>query len=149
MNVTWVTDLPSGKEAGTFLTLDLGGTNLRVCWIALTSSKGEIKATQDQFKLPNDIKTGQADQLWDYVADSLQKFLEKHNLEGDDEHPIPLGFTFSYPATQDGIDHGVLQTWTKGFDIKGVEGEDVAQQLRDAIKKRVTCLFVKMEAPEC
>lgn len=134
---------------GSFLTLDLGGTNLRVCWISLTSSKGEIKVTQDQFTLPHGIKTGHADQFWDYVADSIQKFLKKHNLEGGDGHPIPLGFTFSYPATQDDIDHGVLQTWTKGFDIEGVEGEDVARQLRDAMETKVTCLFADMGVPEC
>jgi len=49
---------------------------------------------------------------------------------------MPLGFTFSYPARQERIDHAVLQTWTKGFDIKGVEGEDVAQHLRDKIKAK-------------
>jgi hexokinase len=32
----------------------------------------------------------------------------------------------------------VLQTWTKGFDIKGVEGHDVADQLRQALHKRVS-----------
>lgn len=50
---------------------------------------------------------------------------------------LPLGFCFSYPASQDYIDHGKLKTWTKGFDIDGVEGEDAASQLRDALAKRV------------
>lgn len=49
---------------------------------------------------------------------------------------MPLGFTFSYPATQESIDHAVLQTWTKGFDIKGIEGNNVAEQLRDEIKAK-------------
>ena len=49
---------------------------------------------------------------------------------------MPLGFTFSYPATQDRIDHAVLQTWTKGFDIKGVEGQDAAKQLREKLQER-------------
>jgi hexokinase len=30
----------------------------------------------------------------------------------------------------------VLQTWTKGFDIKGVEGKDAAQQLREKMEAR-------------
>lgn len=51
---------------------------------------------------------------------------------------IPLGFTFSYPAMQNHIDHGELTTWTKGFDIEGVEGQDVVKQLGDAIEKRVS-----------
>ena len=64
-------------------------------------------------------------------------------MEGDrakgDDGKLPLGFTFSYPATQERIDHGLLQTWTKGWDVKDVEGKDVAELLRKAMKKRV-CL---------
>jgi len=50
---------------------------------------------------------------------------------------LPIGFTFSYPATQDFIDHGVLQRWTKGFDIDGVEGKDVVPMFVAAIEKKV------------
>lgn len=118
------------------LTLDLGGTNLRVCWVELQGRGQETKLTQDQFKLPSEIKTGDAEQLWNYVADSLQTFIEKHKITGTSERLIPFGFTFSYPASQQYIDHGVLQTWTKGLDIKGVEGEDAAAQLRQAMQRR-------------
>jgi hexokinase len=83
------------------------------------------------------LKTGNAEDLWDHVADALVNFIEDHKLGGDHDHPIPLGFTFSYPTTQNYIDHGVLQTWTKGFDIKGVEGCDVTSQLHEALEKRV------------
>lgn len=51
---------------------------------------------------------------------------------------LPLGFTFSYPVEQEAIDCGTLVTWTKGFDISGVEGQDVVLQLGDAISKRVS-----------
>lgn len=51
---------------------------------------------------------------------------------------LPLGFTFSYPVEQEAIDRGTLVTWTKGFDISGVEGQDVVLQLADAIRKRVS-----------
>ena len=47
-----------------------------------------------------------------------------------------LGFTFSYPCEQKAINHGVLQRWTKGFDIKGVEGHDVVPMFEAALKKR-------------
>lgn len=51
---------------------------------------------------------------------------------------LPLGFTFSYPLEQHYIDHGKLKTWTKGFDIKGVEGEDIAEQFRKSLEARVS-----------
>jgi hexokinase len=127
---------PTGDEQGTFLALDMGGTNLRVCEIILPEEKGEFDIIQSKYKLPEELKTGTAEELWEYVADCIQQFIEYHH-EDEDLAEMPLGFTFSYPATQDYIDHGVLQRWTKGFDISGVEGEDVVPQFEAALKKRV------------
>jgi hexokinase len=142
MHQTWVHSLPSGKERGTFLTLDLGGTNLRVCQITLHGhSKQGVEKTelkQEQYKLPTELKTGDADSLWDFIAGKLEDFVKKMGLRNNytNENPMPLGFTFSYPATQARIDHAVLKTWTKGFDIKDVEGHDVAAALREKIAAR-------------
>jgi hexokinase len=74
---------------------------------------------------------------WTFLADSIEDFVEQRGLEPEEGTVLPLGFTFSYPATQEYVDQGVLQTWTKGWDIKGVEGHDVAQQLRQALERRV------------
>lgn len=136
MNPTWVMGFPTGDEQGTFLALDMGGTNLRVCEIILPEEKGEFDIIQSKYKMPEELKTGTADELWEYVADCIQQFIEYHH-EDEELADMPLGFTFSYPATQDYIDHGVLQRWTKGFDISGVEGEDVVPQFEAALKKRV------------
>lgn len=141
MNATWVMAFPDGDEQGTFLALDMGGTNLRVCEITLTEEKGEFDIIQSKYKLPEELKTGTAEELWEYIADCLQQFIEYHHEDEDLSH-LPLGFTFSYPATQDAIDHGVLQRWTKGFDISGVEGEDVVPQFQKALEERVRLSFV-------
>ncbi|KAF1839686.1 hypothetical protein BDW02DRAFT_563740 [Decorospora gaudefroyi] len=142
MNITWVHSLPSGKEKGTILTLDLGGTNLRVCKVTLHGDEaaGTRKHTleQEQYTLPQSLKTGEADSLWTFVAEKVEDFVKSKGLDQEysSDKPMPVGFTFSYPATQGRIDHAILQTWTKGFDIKGVEGEDVAQQLRKHLEAR-------------
>ncbi|KAI1335589.1 hexokinase-domain-containing protein [Xylariaceae sp. FL0016] len=136
MHITWVQGLPSGSETGQFLTLDLGGTNLRICWIKLNGRGKDTEVDQSSYKLPSDVKTSDAETLWNLVADSLGTFIEERQLHGDPHRPLPLGFCFSYPASQDRIDHGILKTWTKGFEIQGVEGEDVASQLREAIAKK-------------
>jgi hexokinase len=136
MNPTWVMGFPDGNETGTFLALDMGGTNLRVCEIELAEERGEFDITQSKYRLPEELKTGKADELWEYVSDCVQQFIEYHHP--DEELPkIPLGFTFSYPCSQDYVDNGVLQRWTKGFDIEGVEGHDVVPQFEAALKKRV------------
>lgn len=138
MNVTWVMGYPTGNEQGTFLSLDMGGTNLRVCEVVLSADKGVYDITQSKYKLPDDLRTGKSDDLWAYMADCVKTFLDSHHGEGTLAHPPPLGFTFSYPCTQDYVDHGVLQRWTKGFDIDGVEGQDVVPMLEKALASRVS-----------
>ena len=135
MNPTWVMGYPTGHEKGTFLALDMGGTNLRVCEVILPEEKGEFDIIQSKYRMPEELKTGKSEELWEYIADCLQQFIEYHH-EDEELDKIPLGFTFSYPATQDYIDHGVLQRWTKGFDIEGVEGKDVVPLFEAALAKR-------------
>ena len=135
MNVTWVMGYPDGNETGIYLALDMGGTNLRVCEIILPEEKGEFDIIQSKYRMPEELKTGKSEELWEYVADCIQQFIEYHH-EGEDLKTVPLGFTFSYPATQEYIDHGVLQRWTKGFDIDGVEGKDVVPLLEAVLSKR-------------
>ncbi|KAF2226668.1 hexokinase [Elsinoe ampelina] len=131
MNETWVHGFPSGKEKGSFLTIDLGGTNIRICWITLTGERGGHKIEQHSYRLPDDIKTGTAEKLWSFIADSLKAFIDDQELEGSKDKPLQLSFTFSYPLSQSSIDHGKLQTWTKGWDVKGVEGEDLVKALQE------------------
>ncbi|RKF54204.1 Hexokinase [Golovinomyces cichoracearum] len=134
MNPTWCMSFPTGEETGKFLALDMGGTNLRICEITLTDERCEFDILQSKYKIPEELKTGSAEELWEYVADCLKQFIES-NHENTDSY-LPLGFTFSYPASQDYIDHGVLQRWTKGFDIDGVEGKNIVPMFEAAIAKK-------------
>lgn len=87
MYPTWVIGFPTGRETGRFLTVDLGGTNLRVCWITLKGHDQETDVLQDTYKVPDDIKTGSANELWDLVADSLKDFLDNNKLQGTEDEP--------------------------------------------------------------
>lgn len=137
MNPTWVMAFPDGYETGTYLALDMGGTNLRVCEITLTDQKSEFDIIQSKYRMPEELKTGTSDELWEYIADCLQQFIETHHGGSTPEEKLPLGFTFSYPATQNYVDEGILQRWTKGFDIDGVEGNNVVPMLEAALTARV------------
>ena len=148
MNPSWCMAMPTGNETGTFLAIDMGGTNLRICEIELPEEVGEFDIIQSKYRMPEELKTGEADELWGYIADCLQQFIEYHH-EGEKLGQIPLGFTFSYPATQDYIDQGVLQRWTKGFDVKGVEGEDVVPQFEGALNERVSFVIMGRQDTEC
>ena len=54
---TYVRDLPTGKEQGKFLALDLGGTNFRVLALELTADK-EFLMDSKIYAIPQDIMTG-------------------------------------------------------------------------------------------
>ncbi|KAL4925293.1 uncharacterized protein BDV17DRAFT_300323 [Aspergillus undulatus] len=110
---------------GRYLAIDMGGTNLRICDVALTKQKGAYTIEQDKYRLPPHLR-----------KEKLEDFLTKYKLVGKNGEKLPLAFTFSYPVTQDHIRHGVLQRWTKGFDISGVEGEDVVAHLEEDFERR-------------
>ncbi|BFY98397.1 hypothetical protein BsWGS_01437 [Bradybaena similaris] len=139
---TYVRSIPDGTEQGDFLALDLGGTNFRVLLINLNGQ--EVKMESKIFIIPPHIMLGSGVQLFDHIADCIYKFVVDHKLQG---RKLPLGFTFSFPCIQQGLDKAILTTWTKGFNCEGVEGKDVVQMLHDAIKRRgdmpnVRCLAV-------
>ncbi|KAL5343988.1 hexokinase-domain-containing protein [Aspergillus crustosus] len=137
MNPTWVTKLPTGTEKGRYLTIDMGGTNLRVCQVKLHGSAGKFDVVQMESKITQELKNGTAEQLWHHVADSLQKFVDREGISREELASIPLAFTFSYPVTQTSVSDGVLQTWTKGFNISGVEGgEEIVSQLQKVLDEK-------------
>ncbi|EKG16442.1 hypothetical protein MPH_06352 [Macrophomina phaseolina MS6] len=134
MYPTWCIGYPSGHETGTILTIDMGGTNVRVCEVELKGA-GAFETTQSKYRIPQRMKNGTLEDLWEFVAECLEKYLEERH-DGRETQTLPLGFTFSYPVMQKYIDHGVLERWTKGFDIAGAEGNDVVPSFRAALQRR-------------
>lgn len=137
MDVTWVMGLPNGREQGRILAIDMGGTNIRVCDVHLGSTKRDFKQTQKKYTLPVEIKIATAEQLWDWIAERVQLFLNDHDSGGQRGDKIPLAVTLSYPMYQKTIRSGVLQHWTKDFSVAGVEGQDVAVQVEAALDRKV------------
>ncbi len=78
-----------------------------------------------------------AQQLFDHIAECLATFMHENHV---DVEKLPLGFTFSFPCSQEGLTKARLTTWTKGFKCEGVEGEDVVQLLK------VMKLFLRRKA---
>ena len=59
---TYVSKLPTGKETGRFLALDLGGTNFRVLLIDIGENK-QFKMESKVFAIPKDIMIGTGDEV--------------------------------------------------------------------------------------
>ena len=75
--------------------------------------------------------------LFDLITSHLSVFIKKKNIT----KKLPLAFTFSFPVHQKSLTSGKLTRCTKGFKaLKGSEGKDVVELLKEAVNKRVSCV---------
>lgn len=139
---TYVRKLPSGKEKGKYMAIDIGGTNLRVQMFSCDQSC--VMVANQKFVMSHEIKNSNKDKLFGYIADCTKEFLLSENKNTTNHSPIPMGFTFSFPVKQGGIKSGVLLRWTKEMDVEGVVGGDVVAMLEEAFKQRK--LNIRLEA---
>lgn len=149
---TYVTAVPNGTEKGLYMAVDLGGTNFRVCSILLNGDT-TFNLTYTKVAIPKTLMVAKtAEELFAFLAKQIELFLQTHHEnhfeknvrrrmtqsspEGfKDEHVFHLGFTFSFPVQQLGINKGTLIRWTKGFDIPDAVGKDVCALLQAEIDK--------------
>lgn len=130
-------NLPDGRETGTYISIDFGGTNIRVMRLRLLGNGCyDVEARVERpFVIAGQydyIGEGtQAEQLWDFAAELIDAA-----VGGDHTTAYRLGHTFSFPSSQTNIYDARLITWTKEFRTKGVEGEIVNDQLKAALERR-------------
>ncbi|KAJ1564411.1 glucokinase, partial [Cladochytrium tenue] len=130
---THVVRRPTGHETGSYLAMDLGGSNFRVCEVVLEGN-GVARTRQRKFVVPDAVKTGPGRALFDYLADAVAGFLVE--IGADLLAPRKLGFTFSFAIRQTAINQGYLLLWNKGFSASSVVGSDVVALLQAALDRR-------------
>uniref|UniRef100_A0A8B9NLC4 hexokinase n=1 Tax=Accipiter nisus TaxID=211598 RepID=A0A8B9NLC4_9AVES len=128
---TYVRGTPDGTERGEFLALDLGGTNFRV--LVVRVAQDGIRMASEIYVIPTAVMQGTGEALFNHIIECIMDFQLKQNLL---EQVLPLGFTFSFPCQQLGLDKAVLLSWTKGFSASGCVGQDVVQLLREAAQRK-------------
>lgn len=91
------------------------------------------------------MASGTSKDLFLFLARQIEAFLRIHHndhfeahqrrrRDGNEEEDLfDLGFTFSFPVRQTGINSGTLIRWTKGFNIPDAVGHDVCALLQSAI----------------
>lgn len=160
---SFITRLPTGREnvgrhlrnrsalcanasKGTYLAVDMGGTNVRVCAVTFNGD-GTYSMMQDKVTIPPALMISKIHrELFDWVAQMLQAFLEKYqpgplstapgSAQSQSTATFDLGFTFSHAVQQKSINSGTLVRWSKGFDINNVVGQDVCALLQEAFDTR-------------
>ncbi|XP_022638342.1 hexokinase-2, chloroplastic isoform X2 [Vigna radiata var. radiata] len=99
--------------------VQLGGKDERV-----------IDTEFDQVSVPQDLMSATSEELFDFIASGLAKFVSK---EDGRFHISPgrkreIGFTFSFPVKQTSIDSGILIKWTKGFAVSGTAESNLSER---------------------
>ncbi|KAK4762877.1 hypothetical protein SAY86_008645 [Trapa natans] len=139
MLLTFVDNLPSGKEKGTYYALDLGGTYFRVMQVQLGGHRSSILAHEvERYPIPEHLLISRSEGLFDFIASVFKQFVErnKNGSECSLDKRRDLGFTFSFPVKQTTVSSGILMKWTKGFAIEDMVGREVAECLQEALIKK-------------
>jgi hexokinase len=100
---SFVTQLPTGNETGTFLSLDLGGTNLRISAVQLLGD-GHVKVLEVKHAPSKELKTGPGDVFFDWIADAVEELItvkarhlfSPEQVAGD--ATLALGVCWSFPV---------------------------------------------------
>ncbi|KAF5585802.1 glucokinase [Fusarium subglutinans] len=132
---SFVTQIPSGREKGLFLAVDLGGTNCRVCAVTLHGDS-TFDVFQRKHLVPHDIRVHSSHKpLFHFIALKIQDLLRDHTSESSENSEVSfnLGFTFSFTCEQTSISSGTLVHWDKGWDIPSTLGQDPCALLQEAI----------------
>ena len=108
---TAINVLPRGKEKGRFLALDVGGSNLRVCFIELLgpdhSGRPNLRRTYDRsWPIEDRFKVDNADDLFAWIGSCILGVVEACQEDLDQEprngftalgDVLPIGVAWSFP----------------------------------------------------
>ena len=142
---THISSLPTGKECGRFLSLELTTSSIEICLIDIEGRSEEVASNQvvpkvpvevfsKEYELSDKLKTSKSkgEKLFDRLAEALKQFVQEKKLESTQ---LLLAFTFPFAVDQESLTKGKLVNWSKGFNCPGVVGEDVVVLLQDSLKK--------------
>ncbi|KAI7877369.1 actin-like ATPase domain-containing protein [Lichtheimia hyalospora FSU 10163] len=138
---SFVTRLPNGTETGTFLSLDLGGTNLRISAVELLGN-GKVRVSEFKQSPSHELKTGPGTAFFDWIADAVNELVTvkaRHlfsEAQVSGKETLSLGVCWSFPVDQTGVDRGTMLRMGKGFTLQGIEGKDLADMFHQAFERK-------------
>ncbi|KAF9557822.1 glucokinase [Mortierella alpina] len=131
---SFITRLPTGKETGLYLAIDMGGTNLRTAAVHLLGD-GQVGVTMEKHEITQELKTGTGEAMFDWIADCTAALLKSVALDmGNAE--LQMGVTFSFAIQQTAINRGKVLAMGKGFDLSDVMGKDLKDLLEGGFARK-------------
>ncbi|KAF2767618.1 actin-like ATPase domain-containing protein [Teratosphaeria nubilosa] len=136
--------LPTGKEQGDFLALDVGGSTFRLALVRLGGSVNMDKGTELQvrrmksFVIDKNIRDLRGQAFFDWMADRIGDMLAEYNhINGTTDARLDMGLAWSFPIEQTSPQSGRLQPMGKGFRAsQGIEGQDLSEIIMRSCRRR-------------
>ncbi|ORZ03443.1 hypothetical protein BCR43DRAFT_560138 [Syncephalastrum racemosum] len=133
---SYVTQLPTGHERGTFLALDLGGSHLRVSAVELQGAGAVVVIKEVRRTISNAQRTGTVDVFFDWIADAVHGLLVELRMI---HRRLAMGVSWSFPLD---LSTGKVLRMGKGFTLEGIDGQDLATLFHDAFKRKALQVVV-------
>ncbi|GAB7364588.1 hypothetical protein MBLNU230_g5395t1 [Neophaeotheca triangularis] len=126
--------LPTGTEEGDFLTLDVGGSTLRIALVRLTGrrpgTEGDTLQTTRIRSFPIDkaVRDLEGQKFFDWMAERIEDMLSEYNrMEGTNNAKLDMGVAWSFPIEQTSQRSGRILPMGKDFHAtQGIEGQDLS-----------------------
>ncbi|GJP94331.1 hypothetical protein CBS115989_3363 [Aspergillus niger] len=130
--------LPSGTETGTFLTLDVGGSTLRVALVELRG-QGDMRILHvSSSYIDEEVKLLEGTLFFDWMAEKIDSMLREVGANyGREAVPLSMGLSWSFPIEQTSNSSGLVIHMGKGFHCSnGTVGQELGDLIVQSCRKR-------------
>ncbi|KAH8732291.1 hexokinase-1 [Phaeosphaeriaceae sp. PMI808] len=134
--------LPTGREKGTYLALDVGGSTFRIALVELNGKQPSTKhmriVTMKSFKIDEKVRQRRGTDFFDWIAEKIQQALADPQLQKlNGTKTFPMGLAWSFPVEQTSSRSANLLDMGKGFRAtEGVLGQDLSELIMTPCRKR-------------
>ncbi|GAB7363438.1 hypothetical protein MBLNU230_g3712t1 [Neophaeotheca triangularis] len=137
--------LPTGREQGDFLALDVGGSTFRIALIRLQGWEeggggggGSAQIMRIRaFAIDKDVRNLKGGEFFDWMAHRIGDIIAEYGSVKGKEETLAMGMAWSFPLEQTSQRSGKILPMGKGFRATdGVEGEDLGELIMESCKRQ-------------
>jgi hexokinase len=132
--------LPNGRETGTYISLDVGGSTLRIALVELHGRESQnpmvIKHIASS-KIDEHTRRLPGTEFFDWMAGKITDMLDQTKEAWPPQTTLPLGLAWSFPIEQTSHRGGKVQGMGKGFACAETTlGMDLGELIEAACARR-------------
>ncbi|RUP51473.1 hypothetical protein BC936DRAFT_148019 [Jimgerdemannia flammicorona] len=127
--------IPTGEERGTYLALEVAGTEVRVAQLKLKGGRGQFSIHEIQYSIPDELNSGDDfGVLIDYITDCIDDFLTR--VGSQDLFVYSMGVSFGCALRQGSLRQAKIIELPLEYSYPDAAGKDVVKLLHDSIEKK-------------